>query len=360
MREVGTKIAAIDKELAGVELILQDSLLRIPNMTDASVPVGKDDSENPEVRRWGEIRKFPFPAKEHYELGENLGILDSERAGKVSGARFYFYLSMAARLERAVYNFMLDVHTQQNDFTEVIPPYIINGASMQGTGQLPKFEDDMYKVEGENMYMTPTAEVPLTNYFSGEILDGAVLPVHLTALTPCFRKEAGSAGKDTRGLIRQHQFHKVEMVKYCKPEDSWDELESLTAEAEKILQLLKLPYHVVCLCTGDIGFSSAKTYDIEVWMPGQQKYREISSCSNCLDFQARRANIRFRRHQGDKPEFVHTLNGSGLAVGRTVAAIMENYQQEDGTIVVPDVLRPYMNGLEIIGKRESFVSSKGE
>ena len=340
MREVGTKIAAIDKELAGVELILQDRLLRIPNMTDASVPVGKDDSENPEVRRWGEIRKFPFPAKEHYELGENLGILDSERAGKVSGARFYFYLSMAARLERAVYNFMLDVHTQQNDFTEVIPPYIINGASMQGTGQLPKFEDDMY--------------------FSGEILDGAVLPVHLTALTPCFRKEAGSAGKDTRGLIRQHQFHKVEMVKYCKPEDSWDELESLTAEAEKILQLLKLPYHVVCLCTGDIGFSSAKTYDIEVWMPGQQKYREISSCSNCLDFQARRANIRFRRHQGDKPEFVHTLNGSGLAVGRTVAAIMENYQQEDGTIVVPDVLRPYMNGLEIIGKRESFVSSKGE
>ena len=255
---------------------------------------------------------------------------------------------------------MLDVHTQQNDFTEVIPPYIINGASMQGTGQLPKFEDDMYKVEGENMYMTPTAEVPLTNYFSGEILDGAVLPVHLTALTPCFRKEAGSAGKDTRGLIRQHQFHKVEMVKYCKPEDSWDELESLTAEAEKILQLLKLPYHVVCLCTGDIGFSSAKTYDIEVWMPGQQKYREISSCSNCLDFQARRANIRFRRHQGDKPEFVHTLNGSGLAVGRTVAAIMENYQQEDGTIVVPAVLRPYMNGLEVIGKRKNFVSSKGE
>ena len=360
MREVGTKIAAIDKELAGVELILQDRLLRIPNMTDASVPVGKDDSENPEVRHWGEIRKFPFPAKEHYELGENLGILDSERAGKVSGARFYFYFSMAARLERAVYNFMLDVHTQQNDFTEVIPPYIINGASMQGTGQLPKFEDDMYKVEGENMYMTPTAEVPLTNYFSGEILDGAVLPVHLTALTPCFRKEAGSAGKDTRGLIRQHQFHKVEMVKYCKPEDSWDELESLTAEAEKILQLLKLPYHVVCLCTGDIGFSSAKTYDIEVWMPGQQKYREISSCSNCLDFQARRANIRFRRHQGDKPEFVHTLNGSGLAVGRTVAAIMENYQQEDGTIVVPAVLRPYMNGLEVIGKRKNFVSSKGE
>lgn len=360
MRAVGEKIASIDKELSDVEAKLQDRLLCIPNMTDASVPIGKDDSENPEVRRWGEIREFTFPAKEHYELGENLGLLDSERAGKVAGARFYFYLSMAARLERAVYNFMLDVHTQQNDFTEVIPPYIINGNSMQGTGQLPKFGDDMYKVEGENMYMTPTAEVPLTNYFAGEIIDGAMLPVHLAALTPCFRKEAGSAGKDTRGLIRQHQFHKVEMVKYCKPEDSWDELESLTAEAEKILQLLKLPYHVVCLCTGDIGFSSAKTYDIEVWMPGQKKYREISSCSNCLDFQARRANIRFRRHQGDKPEFVHTLNGSGLAVGRTVAAIMENYQQEDGTIIVPEVLRPYMNGLEVIGKRENFASSKGE
>ena len=360
MREVGQKISAIDKELSEIEGKLNDLLLRIPNMTDASVPVGKDDSENPEVRRWGEIPEFDFPAKEHYELGESLGILDSERAGKVSGARFYFYLNMAARLERAVYNFMLDLHTQQNDFTEVIPPYIINGDSMQGTGQLPKFAEDMYKVEGENMYMTPTAEVPLTNYFSGEILDGALLPVHLAALTPCFRKEAGSAGKDTRGLIRQHQFHKVEMVKYCKPEDSWDELESLTAEAEKVLQLLKLPYHVVCLCTGDIGFSSAKTYDIEVWMPGQKKYREISSCSNCLDFQARRANIRFRRHQGDKPEFVHTLNGSGLAVGRTVAAIMENYQQADGTIAVPEALQPYMNGLKVIGRREGFASSKGE
>ncbi len=360
MREVGQKISAIDKELSEIEGKLNDLLLRIPNMTDASVPVGKDDSENPEVRRWGEIPEFDFPAKEHYELGESLGILDSERAGKVSGARFYFYLNMAARLERAVYNFMLDLHTQQNDFTEVIPPYIINGDSMQGTGQLPKFAEDMYKVEGENMYMTPTAEVPLTNYFSGEILDGALLPVHLAALTPCFRKEAGSAGKDTRGLIRQHQFHKVEMVKYCKPEDSWDELESLTAEAEKVLQLLKLPYHVVCLCTGDIGFSSAKTYDIEVWMPGQKKYREISSCSNCLDFQARRANIRFRRHQGDKPEFVHTLNGSGLAVGRTVAAIMENYQQADGTIAVSEALQPYMNGLKVIGRREGFASSKGE
>ena len=298
MREVGRKISAIDKELGEVEGTLNELLLHIPNMADKTVPVGKDDSENPEVRRWGEIPKFDFPIKAHYELGDELGILDAERAGKVSGARFYFYLSGAARLERAVYNFMLDLHTKENDYTEVIPPYIINGKSMQGTGQLPKFAEDMYKVEGENMYMTPTAEVPLTNYFSGEILDGDMLPVHLTALTPCFRKEAGSAGKDTRGLIRQHQFHKVEMVKYCKPEDSWDELESLTAEAEKVLQRLKLPYHVVCLCTGDIGFSSAKTYDLEVWMPAQNKYREISSCSNCLDFQARRANIRFRRTPG--------------------------------------------------------------
>lgn len=358
MKAVGEKIAAIDKELGAVEGDLHEKLLHIPNMTDASVPVGVDDSENPEVRRWGEIPTFDFPIKAHYELGEDLGILDSERAGKVSGARFYFYLGAAARLERAIYNLMLDMHTEENDYTEVIPPYIINGASMTGTGQLPKFAEDMYKVEGEEMYMTPTAEVPLTNYFAGEIIDGDKLPIHLTAFTPCFRKEAGSAGKDTRGLIRQHQFHKVEMVKYCRPEESWDELETLTAEAERVLQRLGLAYHVVCLCTGDIGFSSAKTYDIEVWMPAQNKYREISSCSNCLDFQARRANIRFRRHAGDKPEFVHTLNGSGLAVGRTVAAIMENYQQADGSIVIPEALRPYMGGQEVITKREGFPSMK--
>ena len=360
MKAVGDKIDAIDGELREIEGKLNALLLRIPNMCDASVPQGADDSENPEVRKWGEIPKFDFPIKAHYELGEALGILDSDRAGKVSGARFYFYLGAAARLERAIYNLMLDMHTVENDFTEVIPPYIINGASMTGTGQLPKFAEDMYKVEGEDMYMTPTAEVPLTNYFAGEILDGKDLPVHVTAFTPCFRKEAGSAGKDTRGLIRQHQFHKVEMVKYCKPEDSWEELETMTAEAERVLQRLGLPYHVVCLCTGDIGFSSAKTYDIEVWMPAQDKYREISSCSNCLDFQARRANIRFRRAPGEKPEFVHTLNGSGLAVGRTVAAIMENYQQADGSIVVPEALRPYMGGLEVITKREKFPSSKGE
>ncbi len=360
MKAVGDKIDAIDGELREVEGKLNALLLRIPNMCDASVPQGIDDSENPEVRKWGEIPKFDFPIKAHYELGEALGILDSDRAGKVSGARFYFYLGAAARLERAIYNLMLDMHTVENDFTEVIPPYLINGASMTGTGQLPKFAEDMYKVDGEDMYMTPTAEVPLTNYFAGEILDGKDLPVHVTAFTPCFRKEAGSAGKDTRGLIRQHQFHKVEMVKYCKPEDSWEELETMTAEAERVLQRLGLAYHVVCLCTGDIGFSSAKTYDIEVWMPAQDKYREISSCSNCLDFQARRANIRFRRAPGEKPEFVHTLNGSGLAVGRTVAAIMENYQQADGSIVVPEALRPYMGGLEVITKREKFPSSKGE
>ncbi len=360
MKAVGDKIDAIDGELREVEGKLNALLLRIPNMCDASVPQGIDDSENPEVRKWGEIPKFDFPIKAHYELGEALGILDSDRAGKVSGARFYFYLGAAARLERAIYNLMLDMHTVENDFTEVIPPYLINGASMTGTGQLPKFAEDMYKVDGEDMYMTPTAEVPLTNYFAGEILDGKDLPVHVTAFTPCFRKEAGSAGKDTRGLIRQHQFHKVEMVKYCKPEDSWEELETMTAEAERVLQRLGLAYHVVCLCTGDLGFSSAKTYDIEVWMPAQDKYREISSCSNCLDFQARRANIRFRRAPGEKPEFVHTLNGSGLAVGRTVAAIMENYQQEDGSIVVPEALRPYMGGLEVITKREKFPSSKGE
>lgn len=360
MKAVGDKIDAIDGELREIEGKLNALLLRIPNMCDASVPQGVDDSENPEVRKWGEIPKFDFPIKAHYELGEALGILDSDRAGKVSGARFYFYLGAAARLERAIYNLMLDMHTVENDFTEVIPPYIINGASMTGTGQLPKFAEDMYKVEGEDMYMTPTAEVPLTNYFANEILDGKDLPVHVTAFTPCFRKEAGSAGKDTRGLIRQHQFHKVEMVKYCKPEDSWEELETMTAEAERVLQRLGLAYHVVCLCTGDIGFSSAKTYDIEVWMPAQDKYREISSCSNCLDFQARRANIRFRRAPGEKPEFVHTLNGSGLAVGRTVAAIMENYQQKDGSIVVPEALRPYMGGLEVITKREKFPSSRGE
>lgn len=349
MRTLGDKIAETDKKLKEVEQGLRDIMLTIPNMPDASVPVGKDDTENLEVRKWGEPTHFDFEPKAHWDLGENLGILDSDRAAKVSGGRFYYYLGLGARLERAVYNFMLDQHTQKDGYTEVIPPYIVNRETMTGTGQLPKFHEDMYRLEGMEMYLIPTAEVPLTNYYRDEIIDGAKLPIYLTAFTPCFRAEAGSAGRDTRGLIRQHQFHKVEMVKFTKPEDSFDELEKLTHDAEGILQALGLPYHVVCLCTGDLGFSAAKCYDIEVWFPAQNKYREISSCSNCVDFQARRANIRFRRDSKSKPEFVHTLNGSGLAVGRTVAAILENYQQADGSIVVPEVLRPYM-GCDVIAK----------
>lgn len=349
MRTLGDKIAETDKKLKEVEQGLRDIMLTIPNMPDASVPVGKDDTENPEVRKWGEPTHFDFEPKAHWDLGEDLGILDSNRAAKVSGGRFYYYLGLGARLERAVYNFMLDQHTQKDGYTEVIPPYIVNRETMTGTGQLPKFHEDMYRLEGMEMYLIPTAEVPLTNYYRDEIIDGAKLPIYLTAFTPCFRAEAGSAGRDTRGLIRQHQFHKVEMVKFTKPEDSFDELEKLTHDAEGILQALGLPYHVVCLCTGDLGFSATKCYDIEVWFPAQNKYREISSCSNCVDFQARRANIRFRRDSKSKPEFVHTLNGSGLAVGRTVAAIHENYQQADGSIVVPEVLRPYM-GCDVIAK----------
>lgn len=349
MRTLGDKIAETDKKLKEVEQGLRDIMLTIPNMPDASVPVGKDDTENPEVRKWGEPTHFDFEPKAHWDLGEDLGILDSNRAAKVSGGRFYYYLGLGARLERAVYNFMLDQHTQKDGYTEVIPPYIVNRETMTGTGQLPKFHEDMYRLEGMEMYLIPTAEVPLTNYYRDEIIDGAKLPIYLTAFTPCFRAEAGSAGRDTRGLIRQHQFHKVEMVKFTKPEDSFDELEKLTHDAEGILQALGLPYHVVCLCTGDLGFSATKCYDIEVWFPAQNKYREISSCSNCVDFQARRANIRFRRDSKSKPEFVHTLNGSGLAVGRAVAAILENYQQADGSIVVPEVLRPYM-GCDVIAK----------
>lgn len=349
MRTLGDKIAETDKKLKEVEQGLRDIMLTIPNMPDASVPVGKDDTENPEVRKWGEPTHFDFEPKAHWDLGEDLGILDSNRAAKVSGGRFYYYLGLGARLERAVYNFMLDQHTQKDGYTEVIPPYIVNRETMTGTGQLPKFHEDMYRLEGMEMYLIPTAEVPLTNYYRDEIIDGAKLPIYLTAFTPCFRAEAGSAGRDTRGLIRQHQFHKVEMVKFTKPEDSFDELEKLTHDAEGILQALGLPYHVVCLCTGDLGFSATKCYDIEVWFPAQNKYREISSCSNCVDFQARRANIRFRRDSKSKLEFVHTLNGSGLAVGRTVAAILENYQQADGSIVVPEVLRPYM-GCDVIAK----------
>lgn len=342
MKELGDEIAVLDGKVKEAEEQMLSVQLMIPNMCHPSVPVGNDDSDNPEVRKWGDVTTFDFEAKNHWEIGEHLGILDAERAGKVAGSRFYFYLGAGARLERAVYNFMLDMHTEVDGYTEVIPPYIVNRDSMLGTGQLPKFYEDMFRIEGQEMFMIPTAEVPLTNYYRGEIIDGNKLPVYLTAMTPCFRAEAGSAGRDTRGLIRQHQFHKVEMVKYVAPETSYDELDKLTNNAEAILQALKLPYHVVCLCTGDIGFSAAKTFDVEVWFPAQGKYREISSCSNTEDFQARRANIRFRRDAKSKPEYVHTLNGSGLAVGRTVAAILENYQQADGSVIVPEVLRPYM------------------
>lgn len=342
MKELGDEIAVLDGKVKEAEEQMLAVQLMIPNMCHPSVPVGNDDSDNPEVRKWGDVTTFDFEAKNHWEIGEHLGILDAERAGKVAGSRFYFYLGAGARLERAVYNFMLDMHTEVDGYTEVIPPYIVNRDSMLGTGQLPKFYEDMFRIEGQEMFMIPTAEVPLTNYYRGEIIDGNKLPVYLTAMTPCFRAEAGSAGRDTRGLIRQHQFHKVEMVKYVAPETSYDELDKLTNNAEAILQALKLPYHVVCLCTGDIGFSAAKTFDLEVWFPAQGKYREISSCSNTEDFQARRANIRFRRDAKSKPEYVHTLNGSGLAVGRTVAAILENYQQADGSVIVPEVLRPYM------------------
>ena len=315
MKELGDEIAVLDGKVKEAEEQMLAVQLMIPNMCHPSVPVGNDDSDNPEVRKWGDVTTFDFEAKNHWEIGEHLGILDAERAGKVAGSRFYFYLGAGARLERAVYNFMLDMHTEVDGYTEVIPPYIVNRDSMLGTGQLPKFYEDMFRIEGQEMFMIPTAEVPLTNYYRGEIIDGNKLPVYLTAMTPCFRAEAGSAGRDTRGLIRQHQFHKVEMVKYVAPETSYDELDKLTNNAEAILQALKLPYHVVCLCTGDIGFSAAKTFDVEVW---------------------------FRRDAKSKPEYVHTLNGSGLAVGRTVAAILENYQQADGSVIVPEVLRPYM------------------
>ncbi len=351
MREVGDKISELDEKLKGVEAKLREIMLSIPNMPKEDVPIGKDDTENPEVRRWNEPTKFSFEPKAHWDIGEDLDILDFERAHKVSGARFTFYKGLGARLERACINFMMDLHAKQG-YTEMLAPYIVSRDSMIGTGQLPKFAEDMFKIEGLDQYLVPTAEVPATNYHREEILDGRKLPEHYTVYTASFRAEAGSAGRDTRGLIRQHQFNKVELIKFCLPENSWDELEGMVADAEEVLKLLKIPYHVVLLCTGDMSFTSAKTYDIEVWMPAQNCYREISSCSNCLDYQARRANIKFRRSPKEKPEFCHTLNGSGLAVGRTVAAILENYQQEDGSVVVPDVLVPYMGGVKVIKKDE--------
>lgn len=347
VRAMGDKIAEDDKELKDIEARLKEILMTIPNMPAADTPVGSSDADNPVVRTWREPAKFAFEPQAHWDIGEKLNILDVERAGKVSGARFTFYRGLGSRLERSVINFFLDIHTGENGYTEFFPPFIVNKDSMQGTGQLPKFAEDMFKLEGLDYYLIPTAEVPITNLHRDEILSGDDLPLYYTAYSACFRAEAGSAGRDTRGLIRQHQFNKVELVKFTKPEDSWDELEKLTANAEKVLQLLELPYRVVRLCTGDIGFSSAATYDLEVWLPAANCYREISSCSNFLDFQARRANIRFRRDTKSKPEFVHTLNGSGVAVGRTVAAILENYQQADGSVIVPKVLRPYM-GCDVI------------
>ena len=347
MKSLSEEIKVLDGQVGEIEEQLHDAILNIPNTPHPDVQEGLDDSDNVELRRWGEPRKFDFEEKAHWDIGENLGILDFERAAKIAGARFTVYKGLGARLERSCINFMLNLHTEEHGFTEILPPFMVNRMAMTGTGQLPKFEEDMFYIPQKDFFLIPTAEVPVTNLYDDEILSADDLPIYHTAYTPCFRAEAGSAGRDTRGLIRQHQFQKVEMVKFVKPEGSYDELESLTAAAEEILQKLEIPYRVVRLSTGDLGFSSAMTYDIEVWMPSYSRYVEISSCSNFEDFQARRANIRFRPEDKAKPEFVHTLNGSGLAVGRTVAAILENYQQADGSVVVPEALRPYM-GVDVI------------
>ncbi|PLR81949.1 serine--tRNA ligase [Bacillus sp. V33-4] len=348
MKEVGDKIKVLDEQLREVEETLETLLLSIPNIPHESVPIGETEDDNVEDRKWGTVRDFDFEAKPHWEVADHLGILDFERAGKVTGSRFVFYKGLGARLERALYNFMLDLHTEDHGYQEILPPYLVNRASMIGTGQLPKFEEDAFLIENEDYFLIPTAEVPVTNYYRDEIISGDELPINYAAFSACFRSEAGSAGRDTRGLIRQHQFNKVELVKFVKPEDSYDELEKLTGHAEKVLQLLELPYRVMSMCTGDLGFTAAKKYDIEVWIPSYGTYREISSCSNFEAFQARRANIRFRRDPKGKPEHVHTLNGSGLAIGRTVAAILENYQQADGSVVIPTVLRPYMRNRDTI------------
>ncbi len=348
MRQVSQRIKAMDEELKQVDEDLHRFLLTVPNLPHPSTPVGASESDNVQVRTWGEPRQPGFEAKPHWEIGETLGILDFERAAKITGARFVLYRGAGARLERALINFMLDLHTGDHGYLEVLPPFMVNRDSMTATGQLPKFEEDLFRLVDPDFLLIPTAEVPVTNIHRGEILKRSDLPIRYTAYTPCFRREAGSYGKDTRGLIRQHQFNKVELVKFTHPSESDAELEKLTADAEKVLQLLELPYRVMALCSGDIGFSAAKTYDIEVWLPGQSCYREISSCSTFGDFQARRAGIRFREDEKAKPEFVHTLNGSGLAVGRTLVAVLENYQREDGSVVVPQTLRPYMGGMERI------------
>ncbi|MCK7503312.1 MAG: serine--tRNA ligase [Desulfobacterales bacterium] len=346
MGDVSAKIKEYDESLRVTEEELNAFVMIVPNIQHESVPQGSGSEDNAVVRTWGEKPVFSFEPKQHFDLGENLNILDFARGAKITGARFTLYRGAGAQLERALVSFMLDLHTEKHGYTEVLTPFMVNAESMTGTGQLPKFKEDLFKIEGMEYYLIPTAEVPVTNIYRDEILEEEKLPIYLVAYSPCFRAEAGSYGKDTRGLIRQHQFNKVEMVKFSKPETSYDELEKLTANAEEVLEKLGIPYRTVCLCTADLGFSSAKTYDVEAWMPGQNTYREISSCSNFDDFQARRAAIRFRRKDSGKVEFVHTLNGSGLAVGRTVVAILENYQQADGSVIIPEALRPYMRGLE--------------
>ncbi|TDF93585.1 serine--tRNA ligase [Paenibacillus piri] len=351
MKGVGDRIKVLDDEIRVLETELNGILLSLPNVPHESVPVGRSEDDNVEVRRVGEPVNFAFEPKAHWEIAQELGILDFEAAAKVTGSRFVFYKGLGARLERALLNFMMDLHSDRHGYEEMLPPQIVNRDSLTGTGQLPKFEEDVFKIADTDYFLIPTAEVPVTNYYREDILTVEDLPKYFVAFSACFRSEAGSAGRDTRGLIRQHQFNKIELVKLTTPEQSYDELEKLTADAEKVLQLLKLPYRVLTLCTGDMGFSSAKTYDLEVWLPNSNTYREISSCSNFEDFQGRRANIRFRRDAKAKPEFVHTLNGSGLALGRTVAAILENYQQEDGSVLIPEVLQPYMNHATKISKK---------
>lgn len=350
MKELSKKIKELDLKLSNVEKELNDYMLTIPNIPNPTVPAGKTDEDNVEIRRFGEPTKFNFEPKAHWDLGNNLGILDPETAAKISGTRFTVYRDLGAKLERAITNFFLDTHTMKHGYTEVFPPFMVSRESMTGTGQLPKFEEDAYKVQGDGKeyFLVPTAEVPVTNMYKDQILDGSKLPIKHVAYTACFRAEAGSAGRDTRGLIRQHQFNKVELVKFVKPDNSYDELEKLTYDAEEVLQLLNLPYRVVKICIGDLGFTAAMKYDIEVWMPSYNRYVEISSCSNFEAFQARRANIKYKDNPKDKAQYIHTLNGSGVAVGRTTAAILENYQQEDGSIVVPDVLIPYMSGIKVI------------
>jgi len=348
MGNVSAKIKEYDESLRVTEEELNAFVMIVPNIQHESVPQGQGSEDNTVIRTWGEKPVFSFEPKQHFELGESLNILDFARGAKITGARFTVYRGAGAQLERALFNFMLDLHVEKHGYTEVLTPFMVNAESMTGTGQLPKFKEDLFKIEGMEYYLIPTAEVPVTNIYRDEILEEDKLPIYLVAYSPCFRSEAGSYGKDTRGLIRQHQFNKVEMVKFSKPETSYDELEKLTANAEEVLEKLGIAYRTVCLCTADLGFSSAKTYDVEAWMPGQNTYREISSCSNFDDFQARRASIRFRRADSGKVDFVHTLNGSGLAVGRTVVAILENYQQADGSVLIPEALRPYMRGLERI------------